>query len=121
MLVNGSKLAEAVAKTLPDYDGAPVRLTYTDTLTYTRKQSDHVVGASSSLSILVEGKPRIVWESDADAIKELVKGKKRDEFKTLMKTINSINSAEISFSPLWLVHFPIELSKLIVTESLPKR
>ena len=121
ILAHGSKLAEAIAKTLGDYDGAPVRLTYIEGLNFTRKQSDHVSDGTSTLSILVEGKPRVVWESDADAIRELVKGKKRDEFKPLMKTINSIESAEISFSPLWLSSFPSELSKLIVTESLPKR
>ena len=120
MLANGPKFAEAVAKNFGDYDGAPVRLSYTDTLVFTRKESDHVFG-SSSLSILVEGKPRVVWISDTDAIKEMVKGQKRDAFKPLMKTINSIESAEISFSPMWLSHFPAELTKLIVNESLPKR
>jgi hypothetical protein len=120
MIANGPKLAEAIAKNFGDYDGAPVRLTYTDTLNFTRKQTDHVAG-TSSIAILIEGKPRVVWISDTDAIKEMVKGKKRDEFKPLMKTINSIESAEISFSPLWLTHFPAELNKLIVNESLPKR
>jgi hypothetical protein len=120
MLADGQKFAEAVAKTLGDYDNAPVRLVNTDGMNYTRKESDHVTG-SSSIAILAEGTSRVVWQSDADAIKEMVKGKKRDDFKPLMKTINSIESAEISFSPLWLSHFPSEISKLIVTESLPKR
>lgn len=115
-----SKLAEAIAKTFGDYDDAPVRLSYTETLTFTRKQTDHVT-SSSTLSILVEGKPRVVWTTDIDTIKSLVQGKDRDEFKPLMKTINSIESAEINFSPMWLSHFPKESSKLIVVESLPKR
>jgi hypothetical protein len=38
-----------------------------------------------------------------------------------MKTINSIESAEISFSPFWLSHFPDQDKKLTVEESLPKR
>ncbi len=120
MLADASQLAEAIAKTFGDYDGAPVRLTQADSLTYTKKQSDQV-NATSTLSILVDGRPRVVWESDTVAIKELVKGKPRDEFKPLMKTINSIESAEISFSPMWLSRFPSETSKLIITESLPKR
>ncbi len=120
MLANGSKLAESLAKNFADYDGAPVRLSYVDTLTFTRKQSDHILG-TSTLPVLIEGKPRVVWDSDTDAIKEMVKGKKRDEFKPLMKSVNSIESAEISFSPMWLSHFPKELTKLIVNESLPKR
>ncbi len=120
MLANESRLAQALAKNLSDYDDSPVRLAYTDTLSFSRKESDRIVG-TSSLPILVEGKPRVIWESDTDAIKEMVQGKKRDEFKVLMKSINSIESAQISFSPLWLSRFPSELTKLIVNESLPKR
>lgn len=120
ILANGSKFAEAVAKNLGDYDGAPVRLTYTEAFTFTRKQSDHIVG-TNTVPILIEGKPRVVWESNTDAIKEMFKGKKRDEFKSLMKTIDSVESAEMSFSPLWLSHFPSDISKLIINEFLPKR
>lgn len=120
MLADGSKLAEAIAKNFADYDGAPVRLTYTDTLSFTRKQADHIT-STGTLSILIEGKPRVVWVSDADAIKEMIRGKKRDEFKPLMKSVDSVETAEISFSPMWLSTFPSELTKLIVNESLPKR
>ena len=120
MLAQASKLAEAVAKTTSDYDNAPVRLAYTDTLTYVRKPGDHVSG-TTTIPVLVEGKPRVIWESNIDAIKQMVLTKKRDEFKPLMKTIYSIESAEINFSPLWLSTFPSETSKIIVTESLPKR
>ncbi len=120
MFAEEQRLANAIAKTLGDYDGAPVTLLATDALTYTRKETDRVTG-SSSLSLLIEGSPRVVWVSDKDAIREMVQGKKRDEFKPLMKTINSIESAEISFSPLWLSRFPSSLSKLSVVESVPKR
>ena len=120
MLADSSKLAESIAKTLSDYKDEPARLGYGETLTFTRKQSDKV-SSSTVLSILVEGKPRVIWVSDMDGIKEMVKGKDRDEFKPLMKTIGSIESAEINFSPLWLSEFPSDAAKIIVTESLPKR
>ena len=119
MLASAPVLASAIAKTLGDYDGAPVRLAYEETLTYTRKQIDHIA-ATSTFSILVEGKPRVIWESDVLAIKKMVGGKRRDDFKPLMKTINSIESAEINFSPLWLSSFPSDVSKIELIESLPK-
>lgn len=121
MLANSTKLAEAIAKNFADYDRAPVKLTYVDTLVFTRKQTDSILEGSTSIPVLIEGKPRVVWESDTDAIKEMIKGKDRDEFKSLMKSISSIDTAEVNFSPLWLSHFPSELSKLKVNESLPKR
>lgn len=120
MFADAAKFAEALAKTFPDYASEPVRLAGADTLTFTRKQTEHVTG-TSALSILVEGKTRVVWDSNIAGIKEMVEGKKRDEFKPLMKTINSIESAEIDFSPLWLSHFPSDVAKITITESLPKR
>lgn len=120
MMANASKLAESVAKDLRDYENEPVRLDYTETVNYTRKEADHLA-SSTEISLLVEGKPRVVWLSDADAIKEMVKGKKRDEFKPIMKKIESIEGAEISFSPLWLSTFPSDMTKISITESLPKR
>lgn len=120
ILADGASFASTIAKTIRDYDNEPVRLGYTESLTYTRKDGDHI-STMQNISLLVEGKPRVIWSSSIDSIKEMVLDKKRDEFKTLMKTINSIESAEISFSPLWLGHFPNEVTKIIVTESLPKR
>jgi hypothetical protein len=120
MLADGKKLAQSIAKTTREYDGEPVRLAYVDSLSFTRKEIDHI-GSPLPLSILVEGKPRVIWNSDADAIKEMVKGKKRDEFKPLMKAITSIEGAEISFSPMWLSTFPTDTIKISVVESLPKR
>lgn len=120
ILADSSKLAESVATGIRDYSNESVRLGYEDTLSFTRKDSDHVA-SSTSLSILVEGKPRVIWVSDVDAIKEAVHGKKRDEFKPIMKGLTSIEGAEINFSPMWLSSFPSDLSKIIVVESLPKR
>ncbi len=120
ILAQESAFAEAVAKTLGDYDNAPVRITNTDDVRFVRNESERITG-STTISILLEGTPRIVWESDADAIKEMLKGQKRDDFKPLMKTVASVESAEIAFSPLWLSHFPSELTKLEVVEKLPTR
>jgi hypothetical protein len=120
MLADASKFAETVAKDVLGYAGEPVRLGYTDTLIYTRKETDKIA-ANTELSILVEGKPRVIWESNEAEIKGMVRGKKRGEFKQLMKTVNAIESAEIGFSPLWLSTFPTDTGKINVVESLPKR
>lgn len=120
MLADSSKLAQSVAMGIRDYASEPVRLGYEDTLSFTRKDSDHIA-SSTSLSVLIEGKPRVIWVSDVDAIKDVVHGKKRDDFKPIMKGLTSIEGAEINFSPMWLSSFPSDLSKIVVVESLPKR
>ncbi|MCF7843620.1 hypothetical protein K9M47_01845 [Candidatus Gracilibacteria bacterium] len=120
ILADASKLAQSVAKNLRDYKDEPVRLGYTETLTYTRRDADKIA-SSTTLAILVEGKPRVIWVSDNDGIKEIVSGKKRDEFQALMKGVTTIQGAEISFSPLWLSTFPDNNNKIAIVESLPKR
>lgn len=120
ILADANKLAQSVAGSVREYANEPVRLGYTDTLIYTRKDTDHV-NSTSSLSILVTGKPRVIWLSDVDAIKDMVRGKKRDDFKPLMKSLTTIQGAEIGFSPLWLSSFPTDTGKIAIVESLPKR
>jgi hypothetical protein len=121
LFADSAKMAQTIASgDVRDYTNEPVRLGYVDTLSYTRKETDHIA-SSTDLAILVQGKPRVIWLTDFDAIKELVRGKKRDEFKPLMKSLTTIVGAEISFSPMWLSTFPSNISKIAVVESLPKR
>lgn len=120
MQANTKELAEAIARDVRDYANEPVDLDYADTLNFTLKDTDNIA-STTPIKALVEGKPRIIWTTDEDSIKTKVAGKKRDEFKTVMKSISSIEGAEISFSPLWLSSFPQETSKILVVESLPKR
>ncbi len=120
MLADASKLAESVATGVREYTNEPVRLGYIETLTYTRKETDHIA-SSTTLSLLIEGKPRVIWVSDINGIKDMVSGKKRDDFKPLMKSLTTIQGAEISFSPLWLSTFPTNVDKIAIVEELPKR
>lgn len=120
MFAKGDEFAHFVAQSVRDYKGAPVRLDDTDKLTYSRKDTDRL-SQVQTLDILVEGSPRVVFLTDESALKSLVAGKKRSEFTALMKGIDSIVGAEISFSPLWLSSFPDDTSKISIVESLPKR
>jgi hypothetical protein len=120
ILADAGKLSSSIARDLRDYANEEVRLGYAETLVYTRKDTDHIA-SSTSLSILTQGKPRIIWVTNKDSIKEAVKDKKRDEFKPIMKGLTTVVGAEINFSPLWLSSFPDDLTKINVVESLPKR
>ena len=119
MFAKADELAKAVARSVRDYKGEPVRLEALTKINYTRKDTDRL-STVQSLDILVDGTPRIVFLTNEDELKKLLAGKKRSEFTTLMKSVDSIEGAEISFSPLWLSSFPEDQSKISVVESLPK-
>lgn len=120
MLAQSSRLAEVVAESIVDYEKAPVRLVYGDILDFVRRDTTSIVNATS-IPLLVEGSPRVVWQVDKDALKAMVESKDTNEFKSLMKSIDSIESAEIRFSPMWLSSFPSDEKKIFIEESLPKR
>jgi len=120
MFADSALFAKELAKDVRDYKDEPVRLGYEDTLTYTIKDTANIA-TDTSVEVLVVGSPRITWVTPNDAIKEMLAGKKRDEFQPLMRTVESVEGGEISFSPLWLSRFPSEVSKIRVVESLPKR
>lgn len=115
-----AELARAIAvNTVRDFSDDPVDLSYGDTLLYTLDAVN--LATSTSFTSRFSGSPRIIWSTDKETLKAAVAGKKRDEFKTVMKTVTSINGAETLFYPLWLTRFPAEVSKITIKETLPKR
>ena len=120
MLADASRFAKALASEVRDYKGEEVRLGYEDALTYTTKDTARIA-TDASIDVLIDGSPRIIWVTPMEQIKELLAGKKRDEFQPIMRTIDSVEGGEISFSPLWLSTFPNDTSKISVVETLSKR
>lgn len=120
MLAKSDDLAKVFAKELSDFQNKDVRLSYSDQISYSRKDGDNP-NSVDSLDILVSGSPRVIMKIDESSLKESVLSKARDEFRNIMNKVPSIKSAEIQFSPFWLSNFPNEERKIKVIESLPKR
>jgi hypothetical protein len=119
-LAKESILAEAIAINVRDYKGEPVRLMYTDTLSFTPKDNA-TIGTEKQTDILIEGKPRVVWVTDFEAVKKLLVGKSKSEFTTIMSGIPSIDRASNSFFPMWLSTFPDKVSSISIVENIKAR
>lgn len=121
MLANEHELAAALAMSgMRDYANQPVRLAYADELVFTLKKESKSY-ADESLSVLVEGKPRIVLTTDSEALKEAFLGKNRSDAATIVQNIPSVTQIEMSFFPLWLSSIPTNKEHISVVESLPAR
>jgi hypothetical protein len=120
MFAKEDELAHVIAQDVRDYHSEAVRVDNPEDIVFTRKDTDRLATAQS-LAVLAEGSPRIVFLTDVAALKELVAGKSRSEFASLMKGITSIEGAELNLSPMWLSKFPEDQSKISIVESLPKR
>lgn len=120
ILAEELRLTQALAQDVRDYKNEAVRLGYSDALTYSIKDSDNLANATS-VDVLIEGNPRIIWITSAEDIQRLFAGKSRGDFKTIMSGITSIEGGEIGFSPLWLSSFPSDINKIKIVEKLPAR
>ncbi|MEN9551689.1 MAG: hypothetical protein RI935_66 [Candidatus Parcubacteria bacterium] len=117
MFAETTSLAKIFAQTLPDYDNDNVTLRQVETLDFTRRESNSLLNATS-LPILIEGKPQVVWRLDEDLIINSILGKSTNDFKTIMKNFKAVDSAEIDFSPLWVSSFPSTRDKITIKEKL---
>lgn len=121
MLANESELASAVAsETMREYVNQPVKIDYTNELTFTLKQ-DAKPYTDPSLEVLVEGKPRVILVTDTEALKTSFLGKSRSDAPAIVQNIPSVSQIEMSFFPLWLSTIPTDKSHISIVESLPKR
>lgn len=121
MLVREGSLAQALAgDTMLDYAKAPVRLSYTDQLSFTLK-NDAKIYTDQRLDVLVEGKPRIIMVTDTEQLKDSFIGKNRSDAPGIIQKVPSISQIEMSFFPLWLSSIPTNRDHISVVESLPKR
>lgn len=120
ILADELRLTQALATGVRDYANEPVRLGNSETLTYSIKDTVNL-STATSVDVLIEGNPRIIWVTSSDEIQRLFAGKSRNDFKTIMGGITSIEGGEIGFSPMWLSAFPSDISKIYIVEKLPKR
>jgi hypothetical protein len=119
ILADTGALTQKLAEDIRDYANEPVRLENAGVLTYSIKDTADLAGATTT-DVLIEGTPTVVWVTSVDEVQRLFAGKKRGDFKTIMEKIGSIESGEISFSPLWLSTFPSDLKKIKIVEKLSK-
>lgn len=120
VLADAKRLASSIATSVRGYGGEDVRLDYLDATTFIAKDTS-VIGTDKVAEILVEGKPRVVWTTDFDAVKKLLVGKSKSDFTSIMSGIPSVEKATNSFFPLWLTKFPSDEKAITVVENLKNR
>lgn len=121
MLANEGELASKIAtETMREYTGQPVKLNYTNELSFTLKKEAKPY-ADSSLDVLVDGKPRVILVTDTEELKTSFLGKSRSDAPQIVQNIPSVSQIEMSFFPLWLSTIPTDRNNISVIESLPKR
>ena len=111
-------IAEA---TVPGYEGGDVRITDTDVLDFdytsaTTSASD--ISAADQLEFELEGRPQIVWEYDADALRADLVTKNRTALSSVLSGYPAIERADATIRPFWKKTFPMEIEEIEIIERI---
>jgi len=120
----GTFLAKAAVAT---YNGGSVRIDDYKALTFEYKAastSSSVIANEPSLTFSLKGKPRLVWEFDAESLKKDLAGLPKTAISNIISSGGNnpkypgIQGANISITPFWKQSFPTDPNEIVVIEEL---
>lgn len=115
-----SELAAFLAsKSVPGYEGLPVRLEDYKSLAFqyttpTTTVSD--ISTVSELPFMLNGNAKIIWEFNENELKADLLGVEKTAISQILGKYPAIESAEAVVRPFWKTSFPREMREITVTE-----
>ncbi|HUD04142.1 MAG TPA: hypothetical protein VMR73_01480, partial [Candidatus Paceibacterota bacterium] len=105
--VNEAELDSALATSanLSGYNGEPISIKNEMGLTFSVATSSFAE-IPQTLPFKVSGQAQFVWTTDTTAFAKALAGQSRSAFATILQQYPHITKADVSFFPLWLLHFP---------------
>ncbi len=109
------------AATIPGYETAPVRIENPNDLTFaytSATTSSSNIAAMEGLEFTLVGRPLIVWEYDAEALKKDLAGKSKTALTTVLGGYPAIERADAKSQPVWSTSFPQNTEDIDIIELL---
>ena len=114
----GTYLAKEAVAT---YSGGSVRIDDPKALTFeyqAASTSASVIANEPSLTFFLKGKPKLIWEYDAEKLKKDLAGLPKTSLSNAIAGNQSIESAKVSITPFWKRSFPNDATKIVIVEEL---
>ena len=114
----GTYLAKEAVAT---YSGGSVRIDDPKALTFeyqAASTSASVIANEPSLTFFLKGKPKLIWEYDAEKLKKDLAGLPKTSLSSAIAGNQSIESAKVSITPFWKRSFPNDATKIVIVEEL---
>lgn len=103
---------------LADYDGAEALIVNFDDLKFVLRNPEDLSPPNQGrpAEIKVTGQARLVWQFDAAALKQALRGASKNDYRAIFLKFPSLVRTEVVIKPPWLKHFPSAPSQIkIVT------
>lgn len=117
----GSYIAQ---ETVATYDGSPVRVDDPSALIFSYTSpttSSSVIANEPSLSFNLTGKPLLIWEYDADSLKENLAGLPKTAINNAVSAYPGIDAATVRITPFWKRTFPADPEEIVIIEEVIPR
>lgn len=101
------------------YNGQPVMLADTKSLTLTKESEDPISAGMQNFNFALNGSTTIVWDIDPAQIGEAIAGKTRDAAKTILNGFPEIGEASIVLRPFWDNTLPSDATEIKIEERAP--
>lgn len=114
----GTFLAKEAVAT---YSGGTVRVEDPSALTFEYKSattSSSVIANEPSLTFVLKGKPRLIWQYDAQKLTKDLAGLPKTSINNAVSAYPGIESAVANITPFWKRSFPDDPEEIIVTEKI---
>ena len=114
----GAFLAEQAVAT---YNGGPVRVDDPTALSFSYSAattSSSVIANAPSLSFNLTGRPLLIWEYDAEALRSDLAGLPKTAINNAITAYPGIEGAKVSITPFWKRSFPENADDIAVIEEL---
>jgi hypothetical protein len=118
-LVSVDSLTKLLASALvSNYKGESVRLDTIDSLRF--KVVNQNLNNATSLILYVEGINKIIYNLDADGLRNSLAGKSnaQSNFNQILSSWGAIKEANIKVFPVWSVSYPANAKKINITEQV---
>lgn len=121
-LFNRIEFGSFIAKeTVATYAGNPVRVADPSVFTFTYTSattSSSVIANEPALSFRLTGKPHLIWEYDAEKLKQDLAGLPKTALTNAIPAYPAIESAELHMTPFWQRSFPENPDEITIIEEL---
>jgi len=113
VIFNEQDLANFIAEqSLATFDGSDVSIPGIEELTFMMEGKEDGVGPGDTISFSLSGSVYVVWDIDADAMKEAFAGVPKKQFTTVLGGFSHIERARASVRPFWKRNFPSDVNNI---------
>jgi hypothetical protein len=108
-------------ETVATYDGGDVRVDEPSALIFdyaSATTSSSIIANAESLTFKLTGKPRLIWEYDAEKLTQDLAGLPKTAINNAITAYPGIDVARVSITPFWKQTFPENAEEIVVIEEL---